>query len=225
MTLCQYFQRTRRIPQFDATVFVSQQQHYRARQLREAPAWIASENLEALGPLCGLHPTCAMLMLRRSLIRYGIGFSLYARAEYSVEPYGINQVLRIVIHPKNDLLTSYNSLLQGSKSHVDLPRFKTLRIELRFPGFQDLTPLQHPPRTKKVPKRPIAKLLDLVRNIRNPISRIWGDHLSKVCWDWGSFENLSSCRTSPSGDWNRILVGKSGRSRWAELQPWLGWKA
>ncbi len=33
-------------------------------------------------------------------------------------------------------------------------------MELRFPSFQDLTPLQHPPGTKKVPKRPIAKLLD-----------------------------------------------------------------
>lgn len=87
-------------------------------------------------------------------------FLLTSRAEYSVEPYGINQVLRIVIHPKNDLLTSYNSLLQGSEFHVDLPRFKTLRIELRFPDFQDLTPLQHPPGTKKVPKRPIPKLLD-----------------------------------------------------------------
>lgn len=61
-------------------------------------------------------------------------------SEYSVELYGINRVLRIVIHPKNDLLTSYNSLLQGSKSHVDLSRFKTLRIEFRFPGF---TPIGH----------------------------------------------------------------------------------
>lgn len=81
-------------------------------------------------------------------------------SEYSVELYRINRVLRIVIHPENEILTSYNSLLQEPKSNVDLSRFETLRIEFRFPGFQDVTPLQHPSSTKHVPKRPIAKLLD-----------------------------------------------------------------
>lgn len=81
-------------------------------------------------------------------------------SEYSVELYRINRVLRFVVHPKNDILTSYNSILQGSKSHVDLSRFKTMRIEFRFPGFKDLTSSQHPSDTKKSPKRPTAKLVD-----------------------------------------------------------------
>lgn len=66
-------------------------------------------------------------------------------SEYSVELYGINRVLRIVIHANNHLLTSYNSLLQGSKSNVDFSRFKFLRIDFRFSSYQNLTLSQHLP--------------------------------------------------------------------------------
>lgn len=79
--------------------------------------------------------------------------------EYSVELYRINQVFRIVIQPGNELLTSNNSLFQGPKSNADLSRFETLRIEIEFPSFQDLSPIHKPATTIRFEEDPTIKIL------------------------------------------------------------------
>lgn len=79
--------------------------------------------------------------------------------EYSVELYRINRVLRIVIQPGNELLTSNNSLFQGPKSNADLSRFETLRIEFEFPSLQDLSPIHNPATTIRFEEDPTIKIL------------------------------------------------------------------
>lgn len=79
--------------------------------------------------------------------------------EYSFELYRINQVLRIVIQPGNELLTRNNSLFQGPKSNPDLSRFETLRIEFEFPSFQDFSSIQDQKRTRRFEEDPTIKIL------------------------------------------------------------------
>lgn len=136
-------------------------------------------------------------------------------SQYLVELYEINRVLCMDIHPNNDLLTSYNSPLHGSEFNVNFSRLKTLRVDFRFPCFQNLTLSQHTIEAQhKFLNGQFAKLLELVRTMWKQISRIWGDHPSKI---WVDFDNLSIYRTSLSRHWTRILIGKSGRSQQTEL--------
>ena len=90
-------------------------------------------------------------------------------SEYFVELYSINRVLRIIIQPGNELLTSNNSLFRGPKSNADLSRFETLRIEFEFPSIQDHAPIQIPANTVQFEENPVTEMLDRFELYENQV--------------------------------------------------------